>query len=444
MTTTVPTAQADTKRKNVLISSLLFMGMGHILHLKQYVKGIAFALIEVVFLLLTPLWIQKIIGLITLGEPKPDLPIKARDHSMFMMIDGIIVLAVIFLFVIIYYLSVKSALSDYDELQLTGKIGSGQNVFGELANKSFPALGIMPAVLLVLFFIIVPLVFSALVAFTNYSAPAHIPPNNTVDWVGMENFRALFGGDAVWAGALGRVAAWTLIWGAAATLTCYAGGIIMATILSELKIKLMPVFRSIYILPYAIPTAVSMLIWQNLLNGSFGVINRTLIQLGLMDKANVIPWLGDPTLAKIMCIVINLWAGFPYFMLLTMGTMTSISKEQFEAAAIDGASKVQTFRYITLPQVLYQTSPLIIMSFTFNINNFGAIFFLTGGNPIVADSTMTSARGTDILVTWIYKLTITLMKYNYASVLAICIFFILAPFAIYNFRRTKSFKEGEL
>jgi arabinogalactan oligomer/maltooligosaccharide transport system permease protein len=88
--------------------------------------------------------------------------------------------------------------------------------------------------------------------------------------------------------------------------------------------------------------------------------------------------------------------------------------------------------------------PLIIMSFTHNINNFGAIFFLTGGDPVVSDSTVTSAGGTDILVTWIYKLTINLSKYNYASVLAIMIFVILAPFAIFNFRRTKSYKEGEL
>jgi arabinogalactan oligomer/maltooligosaccharide transport system permease protein len=187
-----------------------------------------------------------------------------------------------------------------------------------------------------------------------------------------------------------------------------------------------------------------MLIWQNLLNGSFGTVNRTLIALGLITKDTVIPWLSDPKMARFMCIAINLWAGFPYFMLLTMGTMTSINKDQYEAADIDGASPIQRFRFITLPQVLYQTMPLIIMSFTFNINNFGAIFFLTGGNPIVADSTITSARGTDIMVTWIYKLTITLLKYNYASVLAVCIFVILAPFAIYNFRRTKSFKEGDL
>jgi len=111
---------------------------------------------------------------------------------------------------------------------------------------------------------------------------------------------------------------------------------------------------------------------------------------------------------------------------------------------IDGASKYQIFRRVTFPIVLYQTAPLIIMSFTHNINNFGAIFFLTGGKPVVADSTITSAGGTDLLVTWIYKLTVNLLKYNYASVLAVMIFIILAPIAILNLSRTKSFREGEL
>ncbi len=434
----------DPERKRLFRTSIIFMGLGHLLQLKQYVKGALFALMEILFLIFIPTLFGKVHGLITLGDPKPDLPMIERDHSMFMMIDGITVLAVIFLFFVLYALSVKSALSDYDERKLTGKNDSGQNIFSELANKSFPILGLMPALILVIFFIIVPLLFSALVAFTDYSAPDHIPPNNVVNWVGLENFRTLFGGNNVWGGAFGRVALWTILWGAAATVTCYAGGIIMATVLTQLKIRLISVFRSIYILPYAIPIVVSMMIWRNLLNGSFGIVNRTLLQLGLIDKSSMIPWLSDPTLAKIICIVINLWAGFPYFMLLTMGTMTSISGDQFEAAQIDGASNYQTFRYITLPQVLYQTMPLIIMSFTFNINNFGAIFFLTGGDPIVSDSTLTGAGGTDILVTWIYKLTINLLKYNYASVIAICIFAILAPFAIYNFRRTKSFKEGEI
>lgn len=303
-------------------------------------------------------------------------------------------------------------------------------------------MGLAPSVVLVVFFVLVPLVFSALVAFTNYSAPNNIPPNNTVDWVGFDNFAAMFGGNATWTAAFGRVAVWTLVWGILATVTCYFGGMIMAVVLHESKIKFASVFRTIFILPYAVPSVVSMLVWKNLLNGSFGVVNRTLMQWGLINSP--IPWLSDPTMAKFVCVLINLWAGFPYFMMLTTGTMTAISEDVYEAARIDGASKFYIFKKITLPLVLYQTMPLIIMSFTHNINNFGVIFFLTGGDPVVADTTSTSAGGTDILVTWIYNLTVNLLKYNYASVLAVMIFIVLAPFAIWQFRKTKSYKEGEV
>lgn len=179
-----------------------------------------------------------------------------------------------------------------------------------------------------------------------------------------------------------------------------------------------------------------------LINGSFGIVNRTLVELGLIS--GTIPWLSNEWLAKFVCVLINLWAGFPYFMLLIMGSMTAISSDIYEAAKIDGASEFQIFKKMILPIVLYQTTPLIIMSFTHNINNFGAIFFLTSGNPVVADSTTTGAGGTDILVTWIYKLTVNLLKYNYAAVLAVVIFVVLAPFAIYNFRKTKSYKDGEI
>ncbi|MDY2606725.1 MAG: sugar ABC transporter permease, partial [Lachnospiraceae bacterium] len=203
-----------------------------------------------------------------------------------------------------------------------------------------------------------------------------------------------------------------------------------------------PVFRAILILPYAIPSILTLKVWQNLLNGSTGVINKTLKELGIISKN--IYWLNDTILVKIVCIVINMWVGVPYFMLLITGQMTAISSDVFEAATIDGANKFQIFKSITLPLVLYQTIPLVIMSFTHNINNFGAIYFLTGGDPKVADSTTTGAGATDLLVTWIYKLTMNELKYCNASVLAMLVFVVMAPFAIFNFRNTKSYKEGEL
>ncbi|WP_054739116.1 carbohydrate ABC transporter permease [Cellulosilyticum ruminicola] len=431
-----------SSRKQVLISSILFMGLGHILYLKEYVKGVFYALIEVCMLLCSPMIMSKLINLVTLGNSQPNLPVKQRDNSIFMLIDGVIILAVICVFIAIYIISVRSALKSYEEYCIFGWLKNEKNIISDTAQKAFPILALAPTVGLVLFFVVVPLIFSACVAFTNYAAPDHIPPNNTVDWVGFANFKAMFVGGTAWSTGFVRVAIWTLVWGALATFTCYFGGMIMAVSLNQSKLKLAPVFRTIFILPYAVPAVVSMLVWNNLLNGSFGVVNRTLIALNITSAG--VPWLSNAWLAKFVCVLINLWAGFPYFMLLITGSMTAISADIYEAAKIDGANQFQIFKKMILPIVLYQTTPLIIMSFTHNINNFGAIFFLTNGYPVVADSTTTGAGGTDILVTWIYKLTVNLLKYNYAAVLAIVIFVVLAPFAIYNFRNTKAYKDGEM
>ena len=433
------TTEFKTTRQNVLLFSILFMGLSHILHFKQYLKGVLYALVEIVFLFSLPDIVRILYGMITLGESNPNIPVMFRDHSMFMLIDGVIVLAIVLIFVCIYVMSVKGALTLHGEFS-TGNSSKGS--IKELFNKSFPLFALTPSILLVVFFVIVPLVFAALVAFTNYSAPFNLPPANTVDWVGFDNFRALFGGEVMWATALSRVALWTFIWGLLATATCYFGGMIMAVVMHDNNLKILRIYRAIFILPYAVPAVISMMVWRNLLNGTFGAVNRTLMALGIISSN--IPWLTDQWMVRFTVVLINLWAGFPYFMLLTMGAMTAISKDTFEAATIDGANKFGLFRYITFPLVTYQTMPLIIMSFAHNINNFGAIFFLTGGQPVVADTTISGATGADILITWIYRLTAERMLYHYASVLAIMIFVVMAPFAIFNFMRTRSFREGEL
>ncbi len=428
----------------VKVASLCFMGLSHLIYLKQYVKGALFAAVEVLFLVFLPTTCKKIFQLITLGDPQPDVPIKLRANSVFMLIDGILVLAIIAVFISVYVISVVSAKKAYQEYCRTKRFVSQKSSIGELGNRAFPLVGLAPCVILLLVFVVVPLIFSICVAFTNYSMPNNIPPKNTVDWVGFANFKELLFSGSTWSVGFARVAIWTLVWAVASTFTCYFGGLLVAVHLNESGVKFAPVFRFIFILPYAVPAVITMILWKYMLNGTFGIVNRTLIALGLLKDGNIIPWLGDATLAKVMCVVINLWAGFGYFMMLSMGTMTAISKDLYEAAKIDGANGNQILRHITMPLVLYQTMPLIIMSFTHNINNFGIIFFLTGGSPTVADSTVTMAGGTDILVTWIYKLTMTLQKYHYASVIAVLIFVVLAPFAIYQFKNTRAYKEGEV
>lgn len=191
----------------------------------------------------------------------------------------------------------------------------------------------------------------------------------------------------------------------------------------------------------------SLFIWANLLNGTFGPVNRTLQYFGIIQKA--IPWMSDPNMAKLTLILVNIWIGFPYSMILITSTMTSISSSMYEAAQIDGANKWQQFKDITFPLVMYQLKPTLIMQFAGNINNFGAVFFLTGGGPALNIgntnvSISTQAGSTDLLISWIYKLTMYSNEYNTALVLSILVFIVLVPFALYNFTRTKSFKDSEI
>ncbi|WP_296845381.1 carbohydrate ABC transporter permease [Treponema sp.] len=393
-------------------------------------------------------------GLVTLGDPHPELPVAERDHSIFMMINGLIVVILLAIFIFMYVSTIFSARRDGEKIVAKNRFPTRQQTRNDMSQNSFPIMGVAPAVIMMLFFTVMPLLFSALVAFTNYSSPDHIPPNNLVDWVGFENFKTMFSsssqtGNGEWLKAFGHVATWTLTWAVFATFTCFFVGFFFSVVLLDKRIKLPQIYRTIFILPYAIPQMLSLFVWANLLNGTMGPINVMLHSIGM----KAVPWLSDPNMAKVTLILVNIWIGFPYSMVLVTSSMTAISNSLYEAAGIDGASRWQQFRSITLPMVMYQLKPNLIMQFAGNINSFGAIFFLTGGGPSLkigggADalnlSIATQAGSTDNLITWIYKLTMNSNQYNLASVLSILVFVVLVPFGLYNFMRTKSFKEGEI
>jgi len=169
-----------------------------------------------------------------------------------------------------------------------------------------------------------------------------------------------------------------------------------------------------------------------------GPVNNVLVSLGL-DR---ISFLSDSFLAKMTIILINIWLGSPYWMALMSGVLTNIPKDMYEAAQIDGASKVQQFFKITLPMVFYQTAPLLVMTFAYNFNNFNVIYILTEGKPV--NGAYRYAGDTDILISWIYKLTKDQMQYQMAAVITILIFIFIAGISAYSFSKTKSFKEEDM
>ena len=313
-----------SSKKQILLSSCIFMGLGHILYLKQYIKGILFALIEIVMLISSPKLLNMLKDMIEISRWYPQI-----QPATFRLVDGILAVFIIAIFVVAYVVSIKSALSSYTDFCLEGRCKSNKESMQGAVGKAFPLFGLAPALILVVFFVIVPLVFSISVGFTNWSLPDHLTPGAPVNWVGIENYIDMFGGNSQWSSAFGRVAVWTVLWGFAATGTCYFGGMLLATVLYEVKLKITPVFRVILILPYAIPSILTVKVWQNMLNGSTGTINRTLRELNIISEN--IGWLTDATLVKFVCIAVNMWVGIPYFMLLITGQMTAISADIYEA-----------------------------------------------------------------------------------------------------------------
>ena len=378
-----------------------------------------------------PFFTQSIVGLFTL---------EGSVNSASILINGIVSILLIGLYVAIYIHYIKAAMMDYDFYCKTGAYANGNQTLLESIQSSFVVWGIAPAVALVGFLVIVPLLFAILAAFTNLSAPANIAPGRSFNWVGFDNFVAMFGGQLSWSSAFVRVFLWTIVFAILSTALSYIGGLVLAYILHHNNFKFRPFVQTVLMLPYAIPAVISMLVWRTLLNGSFGVVNRTLMSWGFISEP--ISWLSDPFMAKVTCILISVWAGFSYFMLLLLTSLNTISPAIYDAAAVDGATRGQTIRRVIIPLLLKRTVPFIVLGFTQNLNNFTSIFFLTEGNPALENTTITSAGGTDTLITWIYNLTFNVMKFNYASVIIVVLCVILIPISIWQFRKTNIYREG--
>lgn len=369
---------------------------------------------------------RSLYGFITLGETTGG---RFRDNSPVLMIEGILAIFLLLILAVIWLLNIKDANETYIKYKSTGQVQSSKEFYKQVFETSFAYVVGAPALIMLLFVTILPIIFSFLIAFTNWDA-YHNPPADLIDWVGFSNF-----GDILklpgWRTTFFGVAGWTVIWALLSTLTTFFGGLFLAVIINNKRVVFKRIWRTILILPWAIPSMVSLLVFKNFLNQTYGPLNRML-------NANI-PWLNDATLAKITLLVINLWLGAPYFMMLMTGMLTSFDKTLYEAAKVDGASSMQSFWKITFPILLSQVTPLLIMSFASNFNNFGVVFFLTGGGP--RNIAYEYADHTDILITWIYNMTREFKVYNMASVMSILIFILIGGISVWNFLRSDAFKE---
>lgn len=395
------------------------------------------------------------------------LPWKSADISTVLLGEGILVLMLVALFLVIWYFQIKDAYKVAKQIEA----GEEPEHWGEFKKRMFDDffayIIIIPAAILILFITLVPFLYSFLIAFTNYTSKISLG-GSLIEWVGFENFGTyLF--QSEWLSFFGKVISWTILWAIMSSITVYTVGFIQALVVESKYVKHKKVWRIFMILPWAIPALVSLMVFRNVFSDNAGLANVLLVEFGQLDNVKnflssvgllgqehpgVILWYTDPLngpLAKFIIILTNLWLGSPYFMLLIVGVLGTIPAALFEAAEIDGASALQKFRYITFPWVLRATIPVIITTFTFNFNNFGAIYFLTAGGPGYAIDQIPEAMRitgatpgqTDILLSWIYKIAFSNdpERYNLASVYSIIIFLIIGIFAIYNLSRVKSFWE---
>ena len=248
--------------------------------------------------------------------------------------------------------------------------------------------------------------------------------------VGFQNFSTVLT-NPLYRDPFVRVFVWTFTYAALSVFLTFALGLFLAIVLNKPTLKLRRIQRALLVLPFAIPAFLSVLVWRGLLNDEFGAINQT---LGLD-----IPWLFDPAWARVSCILVNVWLGFPYFFLVNTAALQAIPAELQEAARVDGASSPQVFRRVTLPLLLVVTAPLLIASFAFNFNAFNNIYFLTEGGPYGVEQSI--AGSTDILISYTYKLAFSAgqgAQYGLAAAVSIFIFFIVAGISAVSFWRTKS------
>lgn len=405
----------------------LIPGMGQFYN-RQFAKGLLFCVLLMSFygvsreFILHGVW-----GITTLGENLPE------DNSVFLLAKGIIALLVLLFGLTLYGLSFFDAYKNGLRIDEGRPLNSIRVQYRNVINAGFPYLMISPGFILLVFVVVFPIIFGFAIGFTNYNL-YNSPPAKLVDWVGLKNFFNIFQIN-LWRNTFFDVLQWTIVWTLlASTLQC-AVGVLLAILVNQKDLKFKPLVRTIFILPWAVPGFVTILIFTGMFNDSFGVVNNVILNFfGVEPKA----WLTDPFWTKVALILIQTWLGFPFVFAMTTGVLQAIPNDLYEAATMDGASKIQQLRTITLPLVFYSIAPILITQYTFNFNNFNIIYLFNNGGPAVIGG---NAGGTDILVSWIYKLTMSSSQYSIASAITLLLSIFVVGIALWQFRMTNSFKE---
>lgn len=424
--------------------SLLFCGLGNILH-KQIIKGILFLTIELGYILFMVTSGAGCIAMLpSLGwqtqqevwnEAKGIYEYVQGHNSVLILLYGVITICITVLFIVFWRGCIISSYKAQLKIEKKKHVNTFREDIKDLFDGNLQKLLMAVPLTGIFAFTVLPLIFMISMAFTNYSKIGdHLV---LFDWVGLENFKKVLSFSDTIGQTFWSVLGWTICWAVFATVLNYILGMILAIVINRKGTRCKAFWRFCFMLSVAIPQFVSLLIIRTMFNQD-GIVNMLLKDAGLITES--LPFFTNATWARIMVIVINLWVGIPYTMIQATGILQNIPQELYESARVDGAGPVVTFFKITLPYMMFVMTPYLITQFTGNVNNFNVIFLLSGGNPTPVGST---AGKTDLLVTWLYKLTVDQQYFNLGAVIGILTFIVLAVVALVTYRNTTSYKDEE-
>ncbi|MBE7088621.1 MAG: sugar ABC transporter permease [Clostridiales bacterium] len=440
--------QGDYKTK----ISLFIMGFGQLFR-GQILRGIIYLIFQAVFVFYMLFFGWKYLAKIgSLGEVAmvkvwdDNLGIytyQYYDNSLLILLYSLLTVCFIIAFLYAWYQSVKQSYIAQQLLELNIPLKTAKDDLKSYANEKYHKTLLSVPVLGLSVFTIFPIIFMVFIAFTNYDA-MHSPPKELFSWVGLQNFANLLGGGvtadaAKFAFTFREVLIWTVIWAIFSTFSNYILGMLVAILINKKGIKFKKLWRTVLVFTIAVPQFVSLMLTSQMLKDT-GIINHLLQSLGIISSP--LPFLTNGVWAKVVIIVVNVWIGIPYTMLICTGILLNIPADLYESAKIDGAGPIRAYFKITLPYMLHVTAPYLISQFIANLNNFNVIFLLTGGAP---DALRLQYAGeTDLLITWLYKLTFNMGDYKTASVISIFTFIIVAVISLILYNRSNAVKNEEI
>ena len=416
-------------------ASMIVMGLGQLLY-TQWIKGILYLLCQILFFLyFIGRGANDIFSFFTLGSVESNewYGIKG-DNSIVMLIMGILAIFMLIFYIIIYISNIKDCYQTQCAYDTYKKVNKFKDDVDNLLDKSFYKTALCLPIIGVMVFSILPITFMILIAFTNYGGDT-IPPA-LVDWVGLQNFTKILT-LGQFAPTFFKIFIWNMLWAILSTAINYFAGLGLALLLNKKCVKGKVIWRAFPILAYAIPGFISLLGFKFMFSYG-GPINFYISLLG-GEKIGFLG-LNSKWIARFIGLGVNAWISVPSTMLLATGILSNINNDLYEAARVDGASSFRQFRKITLPYVIFATTPVLISQFIGNFNNFGIFYFLIGG---LYSEGYFLASDTDLLINWLYNMSIDNNYYSVGAAISLIIFIITSVISLIVYVLSPAYRQEE-